>query len=167
MLSLGKLALVAAISSYCSASAMVVLGSPDLRAEQLTLTEAPAAHAPQSAAIQKASDGHFWAQGRVNGQPVRFLVDTGATAVALTQADAAKLGFSPKDLKYALTVTTAAGQSRAASVTLTSVTVGGARVADVSALVVEDGLDTSLLGMTYLGRLSRFEATQKALTLEL
>ena len=53
------------------------------------------------------------------------------------------------------------------AVTLTSVTVGGARVADVPALVVEKGLDTSLLGMTYLGRLSRFEATQKSLTLEL
>jgi aspartyl protease family protein len=167
VVSLGRLALVAAISSYCSASAMVVLGSPDLlRAERLTVA-APAADHPQSAAIRKASDGHFWADGKVNGTPVRFLVDTGATAVALTPADAARLGFSPRDLKYAFSVTTAAGQSRAAAVTLTSVTVGGARVAEVPALVVEAGLDTSLLGMTYLGRLSRFEATQKALTLEL
>lgn len=166
MLSLGRLALVAAISSYCSASAMVVLGSPDFRAERLTFAPGAPAHAP-SVAIRKASDGHFWAQGRVNGEPVRFLVDTGATAVALTQADAARLGFDPRALNYAFSVTTAAGQSRAASVTLSSVTVGGARIADVSALVVEKGLDTSLLGMTYLGRLSRFEATQKALTLEL
>ena len=166
MVSLGRLALVAAISSYCSASALVVLGSPNLlRADRLTVT-APANH-PQSAAIRKASDGHFWAQGKVNGTAIRFLVDTGATAVALTPADAARLGFAPGDLDYALSVTTAAGQSRAAAVTLTSVTVGGARVAEVPALVVEKGLDTSLLGMTYLGRLSRFEATQKSLTLEL
>jgi aspartyl protease family protein len=166
VVSLGRLALVAAISSYCSASAMVVLGGPSLRAETLTLGATPAAH-PNSAAIHKASDGHFWAQGRVNGQTVRFLVDTGATAVALTPDDAQRLGFDVEDLKYAYIVTTAAGQSRAAAVTLSSISVGGARVSDVSALVVEKGLDTSLLGMTYLGRLSRFEATREALTLEL
>jgi len=164
VLSLGRLALVAAISSYASASAMVTFAPRPLRAEQLTRAHpAPAA----GVAVRKGSDGHFWAQGRVNGQPVRFLVDTGATDVALTPADAERLGFNTADLKYAYQVTTAAGASRAAQVTLSSVAVGGARLRDVSALVVEEGLDTSLLGMSYLGRLSRFVATPQALTLEL
>jgi aspartyl protease family protein len=164
VLSLGRLAVVAAISSYASASAMVVLGNPTLlRAEEL---RAPAASAHASAAIRKAADGHFWAQGQVQGQKVRFLIDTGATAVALTPGDAERLGFQTRDLKYVYQVMTAAGPSRAASITLSSVSVGGARLDNVTAMVVEKGLDTSLLGMSFLGRLSRFEATREALTLE-
>jgi aspartyl protease family protein len=116
--------------------------------------------------IRKAADGHYWAEGEVNGEPVTFLVDTGATAVALTPADAERLGFQVKDLKYGHRVVTAGGQARAAAVTLSSVSVGGARLEDVGALVIEKGLETSLLGMTYLGRLSRFEATREALFLQ-
>jgi uncharacterized protein (UPF0276 family) len=52
----------------------------------------------------KASDGHFWADGEVNGARVRFLVDTGATAVALTPADAERLGIDLKGLKYGYTL---------------------------------------------------------------
>ncbi len=103
--------------------------------------------------------------GRVNGERVRFLVDTGATAVALTPADAQRLGFKPADLHYGNQVVTAAGATRAASVKLNNVTVAGARLNDVDALVIEKGLDTSLLGMTYLGRLSGFEATRHAMVL--
>jgi aspartyl protease family protein len=119
----------------------------------------------QPASISKAADGHFWAEAEVNGERVRFLVDTGATAVALTAADAERLGFSPKDLDFNYEVTTANGPARAASVKLASVSVAGARIADVDALVIDKGLDTSLLGMTYLGRLSRFEASPSALIL--
>jgi aspartyl protease family protein len=60
---------------------------------------------------------------------------------------------------------TASGQTRAASVKLASVSVAGAQVRDVEALVVEKGLETSLLGMSYLGRLSSFQATPRALVL--
>jgi aspartyl protease family protein len=63
-------------------------------------------------------------------------------------------------------VVTAGGQIRAASVRLASITVAGARLENIDALVIEKGLDTSLLGMTYLGRLSRFEATRGALVLQ-
>jgi aspartyl protease family protein len=119
-----------------------------------------------SRAIPKSSDGHFWADGEVNGRSVRFLVDTGATAVALTPEDAQKLGIDPAELHYGYKVVTAAGQIRAASVRLASITVAGAKLDNVDALVIEKGLDTSLLGMTYLGRLSRFEATRGALILQ-
>lgn len=121
---------------------------------------------PGSGAVAKGADGHFWANAQVNGQTVRFLVDTGATAVALTAEDAAKLGIKPEDLKYGHKVTTATGSSRAASVTLSSISIDGARLEDVQALVVDEGLDVSLLGMSYLGRLTRFEATRDTLRLE-
>lgn len=117
-----------------------------------------------AAALTKSADGHFWAEGTVNGKRVRFLVDTGASAVALTLADARRLGVTG-DLNYSVEVSTANGKTRAAPVTLDTVSVAGARVAGVQAFVVEDGLETSLLGMSYLGRLSRFEATPSALIL--
>lgn len=175
MSSLAKLASVAAIAaaSAVSAAAAVVVLSPRPAELRAARAEAPfaavfeppkAAHA--SKAILKSSDGHFWADGEVNGQSVRFLVDTGATAVALTPADAQKLGIDPAELRYGYKVVTAGGQIRAASVRLSSITVAGARLENVDALVIEKGLDTSLLGMTYLGRLSRFEATRGALVLQ-
>ncbi|HWW24835.1 MAG TPA: TIGR02281 family clan AA aspartic protease, partial [Caulobacter sp.] len=118
-----------------------------------------------AAQIVKAADGHFWAEAKVDGRAVRFLIDTGATAVALSQTDAKRLGIDTKALDYSYKVMTASGQTRAASVKLASVSVSGAQVRDVEALVVEKGLETSLLGMSYLGRLSSFQATPRALVL--
>ena len=117
------------------------------------------------AAVRKAEDGHFWAEAQANGRHVRFLVDTGATTVALTADDARRLGLDVDALDYGVSVRTASGEAKAAAVQLDYVSVAGARVNDVEALVVRDGLNASLLGMSYLGRLSRFEATQSALIL--
>lgn len=161
-------AAVASASACLSAGAMLALAPAPLRLAPLLapgFVDASAVHSPQ-AAVLKGADGHYWANGEVNGEPVRFLVDTGATAVALTPADAERLGFRVQDLDYSYRVTTASGRSRAAAVTLSSVSVDGARLDDVGALVIEKGLDTSLLGMSYLGRLARFEATREALFLQ-
>ena len=116
-------------------------------------------------AIPKAKDGHFWANATVNTRAVRFLVDTGATVVALTPADAQRLGFDAKTLIYDREVTTANGKTYAASVNLSVVGIGQSTVRNVDAMVVKEGLTTSLLGMSYLGRLSRFEATPSSLIL--
>jgi aspartyl protease family protein len=143
---------------------------PELRASITPPVAAVAAVEPPPASVRKAPDGHFWAEGQVDGagaspSRVKFLVDTGATIVALTEADASRLGLDPAALDYAVEVRTAAGATRAARVRLKSVSVAGARVDDVEAVVVRGGLSTSLLGMSYLGRLSRFEANQSALIL--
>jgi aspartyl protease family protein len=154
--------MVAAASAFVSAGAVVRLGAPApvLRASSAeTRAEAadPAVDPLRSGAVLKGGDGHYWAQAEVNGAPVRFLVDTGATEVAL--------GFDLSRLQYRSSVVTAAGRTRAAAVRLASVTVAGARLEDVDALVIENGLDSSLLGMSYLGRLSSFQATRQALFL--
>jgi aspartyl protease family protein len=122
--------------------------------------------AAEAASVAKAADGHFWAEGVVNGSRVRFLVDTGASSIALTPTDALRLGLEPASLVYDTPVHTANGDSLAARVKLASVSVAGARMADVDAVVVGRGLATSLLGMSYLGRLSRFVATQDTLILQ-
>ncbi len=129
------------------------------------LTESAPAGAGRTASVSKADDGHYWAEAQVEGRRVRFLVDTGASTVALTKADAQRLGLAPATLAYDRPVSTAAGKTMAAAVTLDYVSVAGARVEHVEALVLQHGLETSLLGMTYLGRLSRFEATKDALIL--
>lgn len=121
---------------------------------------------PQRAAqVRKAADGHFWARGESHGEEARFLVDTGATTVALTLDDAKRFGLDVTRLSFRQTIATAAGQARAAPVTLDYLAVGPARVERVEALVIEQGLPSSLLGMSYLGRLKGFEADQHALIL--
>ncbi|HEY5412847.1 MAG TPA: TIGR02281 family clan AA aspartic protease [Caulobacteraceae bacterium] len=174
MLRFAALAAVGALSAAGAAQTVVMLDraghAGDLRNSQTAMatTRATDAGPPadgRAAEIAKSSDGHYWAEAQVNGQRVRFLVDTGATAVALTADDATRLGLDPKTLRYAYQVMTASGQARAAEVKLASISIAGARVNDVDALVIEHGLPASLLGMTYLGRLSRFEATKTALIL--
>jgi aspartyl protease family protein len=171
MLRLAMVAVVASVSAMGSAEAVVRLAdhhrSPALRAATMEVpSAAPQALAPgQGGAVMKAGDGHFWADGEVNGARVRFLVDTGATAVALTPTDAQRLGIDLARLHYGSSVVTAGGKARAAPVKLAVVSVAGARLENVDALVIDKGLDASLLGMSYLGRLSSFEATRQALFL--
>lgn len=115
--------------------------------------------------VVRAPDGHYWAEAVIDGRAVRVLVDTGASVVALTREDARRLGLKLTSEDFRSTVNTASGPGRAARVTLDSVSVAGARVDRVEAMVVEKGLGQSLLGMSYLGRLSGFEATPASLTL--
>ena len=166
MLKFAAIAMVGALSAVGAAKAVVSLDDlrhPELRAP--TAAGATLGGSEGAAQLTKGADGHFWAEAAVDGQAVRFLVDTGATAVSLSLADARRLGIDTDKLTYDYSVITADGRTRAASVKLASVAIAGARVRDVDALVIEKGLETSLLGMSYLGRLSRFEATPRALIL--
>jgi aspartyl protease family protein len=121
--------------------------------------------APPLNAIPKSPDGHYWATADVNGAAVRFLVDTGSSVVTLTSADAERLGVDTERLRYDRPVFTAAGDQRGAAVILDHIAVAGARVDHVKAIVMRSGLPASLLGMSYLGRLSRIEATPERLIL--
>ncbi len=112
-------------------------------------------------------DGQFWTEATVNNGYVKFLVDTGASSVALTPEDARKAGIRLDQLDYNIPISTAGGENVAASVTLKSISVGPVTIRNVRALVVPEGLSTSLLGMTYLGELQRVEATPDALILRL
>ncbi|CAN5395667.1 TIGR02281 family clan AA aspartic protease [soil metagenome] len=171
---------VMAMATVSSLVAALWLGHAETRgrAEAAVLSTAPVvAHAEgqasrgqapaggQAAQVLKAADGHYWAEANIDGRAVHVLVDTGASVVALTREDALRLGLqlSPED--FDRTVQTAAGPARAAAVELASVSIAGAEVKAVDALVVEQGLAQSLLGMSYLGRLSAFEATPTGITL--
>lgn len=125
-------------------------------------------HSGSVVAIPKnPQDGQFWTNARVNSGYVKFLVDTGAGAVALTLNDAKKAGIKVRDLKYNVPIHTAGGKNYAASVKIKSLAVGGITLRDIDALIVKDGLHVSLLGMTYLGQLQKVEATPSSLILRL
>lgn len=159
----------AAVMALAVASALTTawwMDQAGLRGQAQAATpavSAPAAGAP--AQVLKAADGHYWADALIEGRAVRVMVDTGASVVALTRDDAARLGLRLEPADFSATVVTASGPVRAAAVELQAVAVAGARVDRVEALVVEAGLPHSLLGMSYLGRLSSFSATPAGLTL--
>jgi aspartyl protease family protein len=132
-----------------------------------------AAVAPQPSAGQRTVSigrdhrGHFQANGRVDGRQTSFMVDTGASVIALTEREAGRLGIWPVRNDYTAQVRTANGVVRAAPVMLRSVDIGGLVVRDVRALVVPgNALGENLLGLSYLTRLKRFEYSNNRLVLE-
>lgn len=108
--------------------------------------------------------GHFWVDAAVNGAPVRFMVDTGASAVVLTLSDAAAAGYGRGNLSFNIAMSTANGRARAAPIKLREVRIGQLAISDVQAMVAEN-LNTSLLGMTFLKRLDGFEIRDGVLTI--
>lgn len=105
----------------------------------------------QSVVLAAGPGGHFVAEGQVNGGAVRFLVDTGATAIALPAADARRLGIDYQKGRRGMTQT-AAGPAPMFIVRLDTVRVGGIELQAVDAYVLEQGLNVALLGMTFLNR---------------
>ncbi|MGK0266376.1 MAG: aspartyl protease family protein [Maricaulis sp.] len=106
--------------------------------------------------IRRNADGHFYIVSDVDGRPVLFLVDTGASVVALSRADAERAGIDTAALRFNQPVQTAAGTSSAAAVRLRSLRLGDLELRDVEAMVMIDGAQ-SLLGMSALNRLSGVE----------
>jgi aspartyl protease family protein len=96
--------------------------------------------------------GHFLTQGSVNGKPMRFLVDTGATFIALGAADAARAGIDPQQGTPGTTMT-ANGPTRVWKVKLSNVKLGGISLSDVDATVHEQDMPFALLGMSFLNRM--------------
>lgn len=119
---------------------------------------------PNSLVYHADKRGHFLLDGVVNGAPVRFMVDTGASAVVLTMADAAAAGFSRGNLAFTVGVSTANGHARAAPIKLREVRLGQLAINDVQAMVAEN-LEGSLLGMSFLKRLDGFEMRDGVLTI--
>jgi aspartyl protease family protein len=115
--------------------------------------------------FQRGNDGHFHVDAEVDGTLIRFLVDTGASDVVLSQADAERIGFDPAALDYTQTYSTANGMVFGAPIRLGEIAIGPIRVADVHASVNSGEMDGSLLGMSFLSRLSGFSVEGDQLVL--
>lgn len=116
--------------------------------------------------LPRAPDGHYYATLDVNGVPVRFVVDTGATAVVLTRDAAERAGFDSSQLMFFSEAMTANGAVRTAPVSLDAVALGPFVDRSVPAYVNAGEMETSLLGMTYLQRFDRLEIARGTMVLE-
>ncbi len=128
---------------------------------------ARAASRGRTVEIKAGANGHYFASAEINGRPVSVLVDSGASIVALSFDDALRAGLHVRDSDYTQRVSTANGFARVAPVMLDRVSIGDIVVRDVPASVSEPGsLATSLLGMSFLGRLQRVDMRAGVLLLE-
>jgi aspartyl protease family protein len=116
-------------------------------------------------AIPASDNGHFFVDTLVNGNPMRFMVDTGASSIALSRSQARDLDVSVGALEYDFTLDTAGGQVRAARIRLDEVELGDFRAKAVLAFVLESDLEHALLGMSFLGRLESYEVQQDQLVM--
>jgi aspartyl protease family protein len=108
--------------------------------------------------LKADGSGHYFAEADINGTTIPVMVDTGASGVALSYEDAEKVGLRPHGLDYDTPVNTANGIVKAARVKLRRVEVENVRVRDVDGMVLPEGaLRGSLLGMSFLSRLSSFK----------
>ena len=111
------------------------------------------------------ADGHFRIEALVDGTRVRFLVDTGASAIVLSPADARRIGFDPDQLRFTGFAETANGTVRTAPVRLGVIEIGPIRFDDLPASVNQAAMRGSLLGMSFLQRLRSFEVRDGTLIL--
>ncbi len=126
---------------------------------------ATVAPAPKGYEVKRGTDGLFYVQAIVNGRPVRFLVDTGASVVVLTEADARAVGVVLEDRHYRQSVDTVGGSMPMAWATLESVHLAGHDIRGVRAAVVRSGLGVSLMGQNMLAELHSVTLTADRLNL--
>lgn len=132
----------------------------------------PVATAPRAPGVPATNAMRYPANARgevrldadVDGATVHFVVDTGANLVTLTLADAEAAGINPAGLVFSMRMSTANGETRAAPVVLRGIRIGQLSVEDVHAVVARN-LSVSLLGMSFLSRLDRWEMSGGVLTI--
>ena len=138
--------------------------TPEIAVSRATQAEPPPAAADNTLVYPADARGHVIVDAVVNGATVRFLVDTGASFVTLTPADARAVGLNPRQLAFNERASTANGEVRIATVSLREIRLGQLSVDDVPAAVIEN-LKVSLLGMSFLTRLRRCEMHDRKLTI--
>ncbi len=115
--------------------------------------------------INMGSDGHFHVRAKVNGQPIEFLVDSGATTTGLS-ADAARRANVVPDSSIDLPIDTANGTVMVSTARIALLEVGNIRQADAKAVIGESFGNTNVLGMSFLSGLKRWHVEGRTLTLE-
>ena len=124
------------------------------------------ANATRAAPLTLTRDetGQFHLTAEVNGRPMRFLVDTGADMIALTQADAEQAGIAPRPAEFRPAIRSASGTGMGAQIMLDRLSVGPTAMDHVPALVVM-GLEQNLLGQTALRQMGRVELNGDVMTI--
>ncbi|WP_019953749.1 retropepsin-like aspartic protease family protein [Yoonia vestfoldensis] len=160
---LGKMAQQAAIWALIFVG---VIGAYGLWGDiSQTVNPRQTAMADGSIAMPRGQGGHYFVDIAVNDTPVRFVVDTGASHVVLSERDAQRVGIDLESLTYSGLAATANGMVRTAPVTLDRMTLGGITDGPVQAVVNGGEMEESLLGMSYLGLYTRIEIANDTMVL--
>ena len=117
----------------------------------------------KAAVLRRKDDSHYWGLADVDGYPVNFMVDTGASVVVLTFDEAKRMRLEPETLDYKWNISTAGGKTKGASVLLDSIRFGSVEIENVEAMVLRDDLQQNLLGMSFLEQLYSYEFRGKQL----
>jgi aspartyl protease family protein len=133
------------------------LGAVALRVRGEFSSSYPVATAPHEVVVSQDDSGSFFVMGKVNGQLVRFLVDTGASDTVLSPADAERLGIDVANLSYDRAAETANGIGYGAPFKADTVSVGSIELGEVPMVINRTPMRASLLGLTFLGRLESFQ----------
>jgi len=128
---------------------LLLPGAKPKAAPQPALAAVATADQPRETVLEREDNGHFFTVADVNGEPIKFVVDTGATTVALTQDDARRAGVKFDPSQFDVVGSGASGAVRGQQVFLNDVVLDGKRVSGIHGLVLE-GLGISLLGQNYL-----------------
>lgn len=162
--SLGRLAQYGAIWGLIFLGAIAVVGLwGDIRQ---TVQPRQSVISGSRIEVPRAPDGHYYLNAEINGVAMRLVVDTGASQIVLSRADAARVGIDTETLVFPGRALTANGAVRTAPVRLDSVAIGPILDSNVRAVVNGGEMAGSLLGMDYLQRFSRVEITAGRLVLE-
>jgi aspartyl protease family protein len=115
--------------------------------------------------IAASEDGSYYVDGTINGARAHFVIDTGATSIVLSPADAQRAGIDPATLDYSLPTETAHGTGFGASARVDRLVVGGIELDNVPVMVDKSPMSASLLGLAFLKRLDSFSVRDERLTL--
>jgi len=161
-------AIMAGLGTFMAQMASKMTPSPaSATANPQAAVMTPSQSGLRTLTIPRDARGHFATEGRIEGQRINFMVDTGATVIALNESSAARFGLRPTPGEYKANVTTANGTVKAAPTRLPMVEVGGLIVRDVEAMVLPDeALSENLLGLSFLSKLKRFEYANGQMVLE-
>ena len=157
----------ALVPRYAAQLASTPRAAPVVATAQSAVAAQPSTASSRTAVIGPSRGGHFRVEGRVDGRRINFMVDTGASVIALKAEDAATLGIRPIERDYTAMVRTANGALRVAPVELDTVEIEDLEVHNVAAVVLPPGaVNETLLGLSFLRRLRRFEYADGKLVLE-
>lgn len=160
----GKTARQAAVWGLIFMGAIAVIGLwDDIRSD---VAPRQAVSQDGTITVPQSFDGHYYLTLDLNGEPVEFVVDTGATDIVLTQEDAARAGIDVSSLAFTGTASTANGTVRTAFARITDMRLGPISDRNVPVAVNGGEMDGSLLGMAYLQRFERLEISNGELILE-
>jgi aspartyl protease family protein len=157
--------MIAALFRYSEQSSAPAVPSPANASASAPPSPSMPDESGAGVVLQRESNGHFFATANINGRDIRFLVDTGATAVALTSHDAEAMGlyWSPAELtKVGRGVN---GDVMGKAVIVPIITIGDLEARNVKAAIIPDGLDVSLLGQTFLSQVKSVNISGDKMTL--